>query len=221
MAVRFYRRDSGFPMVKVRIDSTDDLENVAKFISAGDMVQLSAGGHRQMKPGKQFDSVKSGIEKVDVDWTTTWLFDKRYHLSEIALTEDTVITLDETNASTGGAVMAKIDTGGFNRADPDRCKHRERNAESQLDLTFDEATTITTAGWSMSATGGAVTISSVVSGSGTTTPKLGLSRSIANGETVTISYDPATGATTDGSGNELAAITNQAVTNNVAGKQQY
>jgi hypothetical protein len=91
----------------------------------------------------------------------------------------------------------------------------ENATPSQLDLTFDEATTITTAGWSMSATGGAVTISSVISGSGTTTPKLGLSRSIADGETVTISYDPATGATTDGSGNELAAITNQAVTNKV------
>ena len=68
----------------------------------------------------------------------------------------------------------------------------------------------------MSATGGAVTISSVVSGSGTTTPKLGLSRSIANGETVTISYNPATGNTTDANSNELAAITDQAVTNNVA-----
>jgi hypothetical protein len=94
----------------------------------------------------------------------------------------------------------------------------ENATPNQADAVFDEATTITTAGWSMSATGGAVTIDSVVSGSGTTTPKLGLSRSIANGETVTVSYNPATGATTDANGNELAEITEGdpfAVTNNV------
>jgi hypothetical protein len=73
----------------------------------------------------------------------------------------------------------------------------------------------------MSATGGAVTIDSVVSGSGTTTPKLGLSRSIANGETVTISYNPATGATTDVSGNELAEIAGAAVTNNVEAESAF
>lgn len=86
---------------------------------------------------------------------------------------------------------------------------------SVLNLSFNEATTITTTGWTLSASGGAVTVSSVASGSGTSAPTLQLSRSIATGETVTVSYDPALGATTDASGNELSNISGQSVTNNV------
>ena len=86
---------------------------------------------------------------------------------------------------------------------------------STLDLIFSEAVTITTSGWTLSASGGAVTVSSVASGSGTTTPKFTLSRSITGGETVTISYDSSTGSTVDASSNELVTFSNQSVTNNV------
>lgn len=91
----------------------------------------------------------------------------------------------------------------------------ENATPSVLDLVFDEAVTITAAGWSISASGGAATVDSVASGSGTATPKLNLSRSISANETVTVSYNPATGATTDLLSNELATVTAQAVTNNV------
>jgi hypothetical protein len=83
---------------------------------------------------------------------------------------------------------------------------------SQVDLTFSESVTITASGWSLSASGGAVSVSSVT-GSGTTTPKLVLSRSITAGETLALSYDPATGATTDAAGNELSTVSGYSVTN--------
>lgn len=88
------------------------------------------------------------------------------------------------------------------------------SSSQTLDLVFDEAVTITTSGWSVSASGGAVTVSSVASGDGTTTPKFTLSRSIGGSETLTVSYNPATGATTDATGNELGTVSGQSVTNN-------
>jgi hypothetical protein len=76
-----------------------------------------------------------------------------------------------------------------------------------LNLSFNNSVTITTAGWTVTASGGAVTVSSVVSGSGTATVVLDLSRNIASGENMTISYNPSTGNTLSSTGNELAAIT--------------
>lgn len=75
-------------------------------------------------------------------------------------------------------------------------------------LTFTEAVTITTAGWTLSASGGAVTVSSVVSGSGTATVVFDLSRNITAGEDVTMSYDPMTGSTVSETATEIAAISN-------------
>jgi hypothetical protein len=92
----------------------------------------------------------------------------------------------------------------------------ENATDSVLDLVFDEAVTITTAGWSIATDGAALSISAVASGSGTTTPKFTLSRSVLSTETVTVSYASSTGNTVDGSGNELADITDRSVTNNVA-----
>lgn len=84
-----------------------------------------------------------------------------------------------------------------------------------LDLVFNVAVNITTAGWSVAASGGAVTVSSVSSGSGTTAPKLTLSRAIGSTETLTVSYDHSTGATVATSGGvELGTVTTEAVTNN-------
>lgn len=77
-----------------------------------------------------------------------------------------------------------------------------------LNLTFSFPVTITTAGWTATASGGAVTVSSVVSGSGTTSVVFDLSRNITSGEDMTISYNPATGATVSSTGNEIAAISN-------------
>jgi hypothetical protein len=90
----------------------------------------------------------------------------------------------------------------------------EHATDDVLDLYFDESVTITTAGWSVSASGGAVTVSGV-SGSGTTTPSLTLSRSIIGTETVTVSYDPTTGSTVDYYNNEVATISGQSVNNYV------
>jgi hypothetical protein len=92
----------------------------------------------------------------------------------------------------------------------------EESGTQTLDLVFDAAVTITTAGWTVSASGGAVTVSSVSSGSGTTAPKLSLSRAIGSSETITVSYDSSTGATVATSGGaELVDLSAEAVTNNV------
>lgn len=79
-----------------------------------------------------------------------------------------------------------------------------------LNLTFDNPITIDATGWTITATD-AVTILSVAE-SGTAIPVFGLSRNIVAGETVTISYNPATGNTTSLSGNEIETITNFSVT---------
>ncbi len=76
-------------------------------------------------------------------------------------------------------------------------------------LTFDNAVSISTLGWTVSSpSGGAVTVSSVVSGTGTTTVVLDLSRNITAGDATTISYDPTTGGTISSTGNEIALISN-------------
>jgi hypothetical protein len=77
-----------------------------------------------------------------------------------------------------------------------------------LTLSFSNPVTITTAGWTATASGGAVTVSSVVSGSGTSGIVFDLSRNITSGETMSISYDPSTGATVSSTGNEIALISN-------------
>lgn len=82
-------------------------------------------------------------------------------------------------------------------------------AGTSLTLTFSEAVTGST-GFSLTASGGAVT-PSYASGSGTSSYTFTLSRTIAQGETVTLSYTP--GNVADGAGNALASITNAAVTN--------
>lgn len=119
--------------------------------------------------------------------------------------------LQDANANALEAFSATAITN--NIANPTLTSATVENAtDNRLSMTFIEAVTITTAGWSISASGGAVTINSV-SGSGTSTPYFVLSRSIAEGETVTVSYSG--GVTTDLGGNPLATITNLSVTNNV------
>lgn len=80
-----------------------------------------------------------------------------------------------------------------------------------LTMMFDNPVTITTAGWSVTASGGAATVSSVVSGSGTSVVVFDLSRNITSGEDMTISYNPATGSTVSSTGNELVTITDRFV----------
>lgn len=79
-----------------------------------------------------------------------------------------------------------------------------------LNLTFSSAVNIPTSGWSLTASGGAVTVTGV-SNSGTATPIFTTSRNITAGETMTISYDPSTGATTSLTGTEIALISAQIV----------
>jgi hypothetical protein len=91
----------------------------------------------------------------------------------------------------------------------------ETSTDDVLDFVFDESVTITIAGWSIDTDGAALSISSVLSGSGTSTPKFQLSRSVLETETLTVSYDSTTGNTLDLAGNELGDITDDAVSNNV------
>lgn len=79
-----------------------------------------------------------------------------------------------------------------------------------LNLSFSAAVNIPTSGWTLTASGGAVTVTGV-SNSGTATPTFTTSRNITAGEDMTISYDPSTGATTSLTGNEIATIVGQIV----------
>lgn len=89
----------------------------------------------------------------------------------------------------------------------------ENAAPGSIVVVFSESVTVTTAGWSAKKNGSAWSISSV-SGSGTTWTFV-MGSSAANGDTLVISYDSSTGATVDGSSNELASVTDSSVTNNV------
>lgn len=86
-----------------------------------------------------------------------------------------------------------------------------RESPTELVLTFNEAVTFSSMGWSVSASAAGVTIGQV-SGSGTANIVLTLSRAILHTETVTISYGTDNGETTDLAGFELAAITDFNVT---------
>lgn len=74
---------------------------------------------------------------------------------------------------------------------------------------------VSATGWSFKKNGSAWAISSVT-GSGTTW-SFNMSSAAVNGDTLLRSYNSGTGATVDGSSNELVSFTDSAVTNNVAG----
>jgi hypothetical protein len=88
----------------------------------------------------------------------------------------------------------------------------------QITLVFDEIVTATNVGYSVLVNSVSITITSIT-GSGTTTLQLVLASNVANGNTVTFSYDPATGNTLDLGNNELQTLTNHSVTNNVLNDQ--
>lgn len=81
-----------------------------------------------------------------------------------------------------------------------------------LQIIFSEAVTVTTAGWSFKKNGSALALLSV-SGLGSTWNFT--VATMANGDTLQVSYDSATGNTTDNAGNELASVTDSAITNNI------
>ncbi len=89
------------------------------------------------------------------------------------------------------------------------------SAGATLVLGFDEPVTFTDqTGMSISASGGAVTITGIAGGE-TNTVTLTLSRSLASTESLSFSYDSGTGDVEDLAGNVLATISNRLVTNNV------
>ena len=94
----------------------------------------------------------------------------------------------------------------------------ENATDDILDLVFDEAVNITITGWNIDTDGAALSISSVSSGDGTSIPKFQLSRSVLSTETLNLDYDSGVGDTTDTATipNDLASITDEAVTNNVS-----
>ena len=113
------------------------------------------------------------------------------------------------------ALKTYMDTLGSDVTAPTvSSKTVENAAPSSLVVVFSESVTVTTAGWSAKKNGGAWSISSV-SGSGTTWT-FTMGSAAANGDTLLISYDSTTGATVDGSANELVTFTDSAVTNNVS-----
>ena len=91
---------------------------------------------------------------------------------------------------------------------------------SSINLTFSEAVSFGAGGnggWTLSLTGGAATLSSSgVGGSGTQTLTYNISRTVAAGETGTISYTQPSNGIEDAAGNDFASIVNTAVTNNSA-----
>lgn len=92
----------------------------------------------------------------------------------------------------------------------------EDSTKDELNLAFDESVNITILGWTINTDGAALSILSVLSGSGTDTPILQLSRDITEPETITLDYDSVTGDTKDLSDNELVSFSLFAVTNNVS-----
>jgi len=83
---------------------------------------------------------------------------------------------------------------------------------NKITVGFDEAVTITTAGWSALKNGVAWAISSVAAGTGFQ-KKFTMASDAVAGDVVTLSYNSATGSTTDSSANELVSFTNGPVTN--------
>lgn len=86
---------------------------------------------------------------------------------------------------------------------------------THIEVVFSEVVTATNVGWSFKKNGGAHNPSGVT-GSGTTTLTFTVP-SMINTDTILRSYNDATGDTEDGSGNELASFTDQAVTNSIGG----
>ncbi len=72
------------------------------------------------------------------------------------------------------------------------------------------------AGWS-SKKGGVNNPILVVDGIGTATLDFTVQNAIVGGDVILISYNPASGASSDGAGNEIATITDQSVTNSLSG----
>lgn len=138
---------------------------------------------------------------------------------------DEVLTITPADGSSvfeiSGVAMDAGQTADDNLADktaPTLTSATIENAtDDVLDLVFDEAVTISITGWNIDTDGDALSISSILSGSGTSTPKIQLSRSVLGSETLNIDYDSGTGDTVDlaATPNELVSITDRAVTNNV------
>ncbi|MEE9451106.1 MAG: LamG-like jellyroll fold domain-containing protein [Ignavibacteriaceae bacterium] len=137
-----------------------------------------------------------------------------------------VLTITPANDASvyevGGTAMDSGETANDNLKDqtaPTLISATIENATDDiLDLVKSESVNITITGWGIDTDGAALSIISVASGDGTSTPKLQLSRSVLNTETLNIDYDSGVGDTTDTATipNTLASITDEAVVNNVA-----
>lgn len=160
---------------------------------------------------------------IQADGSNTFTFSSDFTILNSSITNGGTLTADVTyqfwfffDGDKASVNVVETNAAAIDVTAPTLSTTTIENAtDSVLDLVFNEAVTITTAGWSIATDGAALSISAVASGSGTTTPKFTLSRSVLSTETVTVSYASSTGNTVDGSGNELADITDRAVTNNV------
>lgn len=84
-----------------------------------------------------------------------------------------------------------------------------------VQVSFSESVTVTTAGWSFKLNGSNNPVVSV-SGAGTTWT-FTLTNSMDDDDVILMSYNSSTGATVDGSSNELASFTDDDVTNSIGG----
>lgn len=88
----------------------------------------------------------------------------------------------------------------------------ETTDATHIEVVFSESVTVTTAGWSFTKNGSNLAITSV-SGSGTTWTFL--VASMSSGDDILMSYNSGTGATVDGSSNELVSFTDDVVDNTI------
>lgn len=143
---------------------------------------------------------------------------RNYTLKSTALARNAGVVLANINDSSSDQPYqgAAPDMGAFEYAEsggdvtpPTVSSRSIPSAGTTIVLPMSEVVTGTT-GFTVSATAGAVTVSSV-SGGSTSTLTLNLSRTIYNNETVTLSYAP--GNVQDTAGNALASFSGAAVTN--------
>lgn len=136
-----------------------------------------------------------------VTWPVTWDIEGTYNPSATQ-----TLTLDYNGTTVTGKFTGAVEIIEVTLT----LAEVTESTTNAINLTFSSAVTIDISGWSIGATD-PITILGVT-GSGTTIPIFSISRDIIAGETVTISYAPASGNTTSLTGNELETITNQAVT---------
>jgi hypothetical protein len=125
--------------------------------------------------------------------------------NEVVAITDSAVTNSISGGGGGDVTAPTVVSATVLNADPDT-----------IVVVFSESVSgVSATGWSFKKNGSAWAISSVT-GSGTTW-NFNMATAAVNGDTLLRSYNSGTGATVDGSSNELVSFTDSAVTNSIAG----